>query len=109
MIYYGNDEGKSLTVTKIEADESPEKFQAIREGAKTNIFVSLRISPLLCGMGSEKTGFSTQEFSDSYKLFDRTVASPVRKIVTDSINDIIGIKDGVTIKAFTITFDNATE
>lgn len=109
MIYYGNDEGKSLTVTKIEVDESPEKFQTIREGAKTNIFTSLRISPLLCGMGSEKTGFSTQEFSDSYKLFDRTVASPVRKIVTDSINDIIGIKDGVKIVPFTITFDNATD
>lgn len=106
MIYYSNDEGKQLQVNKIEADESPEKFQTIREGAKTNIFTSLRISPLLCGMSiGTNVGFATQEFSDSYKLFDRTVASPVRKIITDSINDIIGIKDGVTIKPFTINFN----
>lgn len=109
MIYWGNDEAKTLTVTKIEADESPEKFQSMREGAKTNIFTSLRISPLLCGMGSEKTGFSTQEFSDSFKLFNRTVAGPVRKLITDSINSVIGIKDGVYIKPFTISFDSTND
>ena len=109
MIYYANDEAKSLTVNKIEANEDPENFQTIRNGAKENIFTSLRISPLLCGMGSDKTGFSTQEYSDSYRLFDRTVAGPVRKIITDSVNDVIGVKDGVTIKPFTISFSNDSE
>lgn len=109
MLYWANDEGKNLQVNKIEADESPEKFQAMREGAKTNIFTSLRISPLLCGMGSEKTGFSTQEYSDSYKLFDKSVAAPIRKMLSDAVNNIIGIKDGVYIKPFTITFENETK
>lgn len=107
MIYYANDEAKALQVNKIEADESPEKFQAIREGAKINIFTSLRISPLLCGVSvGTNTGFATQEFSDSFRLFDRTVAAPIRKVITDSINDIIGIKGGVSIKPFTINFSN---
>lgn len=109
MIYYSNDEGKALQVNKIEADETPEKFQSIREGAKTNIFTSLRISPLLCGIGSDKTGFSTQEYSDSYKLFDKSVAAPVRKILEDAVNDIIGIPDGVRIEKFTISFSNDSE
>ena len=107
MIYYANDEGKSLTVNKIEADESPERLQTIRDGARTNIFTSLRISPLLCGVSvGTSTGFATQEFSDSFKLFDRTVAAPVRKVITTAVNDCIGVQDGVVIKPFTISFSN---
>lgn len=105
MIYYNNDEGKQISITKIESDDAVEKFQKIREVSKENIFTSLRISPLLCGIG-QQTGFATQEFSDSFRLFDRTCASPVRKIITNSINTIIGVPDGVDILPFTIKFDN---
>lgn len=106
MVYWGNDESKSLTVNKIESNEDPENFQTIRNGARENIFTSLRISSLLCGLGNSQTGFSTQEYSDAYKLFDRTVAAPVRKVIQDSINDIIGVEDGVVIVPFTINFNN---
>lgn len=107
MIYYANDEGKSLAVNKIEADGSPELLQQVREGARANIFTSLRISPLLCGLTEGTTvGFASTEFSDSFRLFDRTVASPVRKIITDSINKIIGVEDGVEIVPFTISFSD---
>ena len=105
MIYYSNDESKSLSVTKIEADDSPEKFEKIMAISKEAILTSLRMSPLLLGI-PQSTSWSTQEFSDSYKLFDRTTAAPVRKIIQDSVNDAINIKDGVIIKPFTITFDN---
>ena len=106
MIYYANDEDKKLAVDKIEADGSPELLQQVRAGARANIFTSLRISPLLCGLTEgTSTGFASQEFSDSFRLFDRTVASPVRKIITDSINKIIGVEDGVSIVPFSIVFD----
>ena len=105
MIYFNNDEGKQITVSKIEADDAPEKFQKIREISKENIFTALRISPLLCGIG-QQTGFSTNEFRDAFKLFNRTVAGPIRKVIEDSLNAIININNAVTIVPFTITFDN---
>ena len=107
MLYFGNDEGKKIEVDKVESDETPERFVAIRNAARENIFVSLRISPLLCGLGSLSTGFATQEFSDSYKLYDRTVAEPIRHIVERSLEKIIGIKDAVKIQPFTIQFEDA--
>lgn len=106
MLYFSNDEGKNIEVSKIESDETPERFVAIRNAARENIFVSLRISPLLCGLGLSNTGFSTQEFSDSYKLYDRSVAEPVRHIIERSLSKIIGIEDAVKIIPFTIKFDN---
>ena len=107
MLYWANDEGKNLTVSKIEADGSPELLQQVRQGTRTNIFTSLRISPLLCGLTEgTTTGFASQEFSDSFRLFDRTVASPVRDILVGSIDKIIGVEDGVKIVPFTISFSD---
>ena len=105
MIYYANDEAKSLVVNKIEADETPERFQAVRDGAKANIFTAMRISPLLVGVSDGKTGFATQEFSDSFKLFNRTVAQPVQDMITKTISDVTGIDNAIEIKPFTISFD----
>lgn len=107
MLYFTNDEGKNIEVRKIESDETPERFVAIRNASRENIFVSLRISPLLCGLGGAvgSTGFATQEFSDSYKLYDRTVAEPIRHLIERTLEKIIGVEDAVIIKPFVINFE----
>lgn len=105
MLYFTNDENKYIEVRKIEANEDPEHFQTIRNGARENIFVSMRMSPLLCGLGIGNTGFATQEFSDSYKLYDRTVAEPIRHIVENAISKIVGIEDAIVINPFIIKFE----
>ncbi len=105
MLFWPDGE-QGLEVTKIETDDSPEKFLAIRNASRENIYASLRLSPLLCGMGIEETGFSTAEFSDSHRLYERTVAEPNRKKIEDMIDDMIMIEDGVKIIPFTIQFDN---
>lgn len=106
MLYFSDGDGKNIEVQKIESDETPERFVALRNASRENIFVSLRMNPLLCGLGLQNTGFSTQEFSDSYKLYDRSVAEPVRHLIERSLSKIIGIEDAVIIKPFTIQFDN---
>ena len=103
MIFYGDD-SQTLDVKKIESDDSPEKFEKMMAISKESILTSLRISPLLLGMG-QSVGFATNEFRDAYKLFDRTVAQPVRNIIEDSINKAIGVPNGVKIAPFTITFE----
>jgi capsid portal protein len=105
MIYYANDESKSLIVNKIEANEDPEHFQVVRDGAKANIFTAMRMSPLLVGVSDGKQGFATQEFSDSFKLFNRTVVQPVQDLFMRVIDDIVAVDDAIEIKPFTISFE----
>lgn len=105
LLYFTNDEGKSIDIKKIEANQDPKLFQEIRNGARENIFIALRISSLLCGLGNEKTGFSTDEYRDSYKLYDRTVAEPIRHIIERSLEKVIGIENAVIIKPFVLSFD----
>lgn len=93
-----------IDVKKIEADDTPERFIAIKNNARANIFTSLRISPLLCGLAADtSTGFSTQEFSDSFALYNRTIVSGVQKILVSALNKIIG-EDRVTVRPFKIDF-----
>lgn len=107
FLLYWNDGEQGLDVKKIEADETPERFIAIRNNSKDNIYAALRMNPLLCGMAAANTGFSTQEFSDSYRLYDRTVAHPFRQTIEGILNAVTMTDNAFKIKPFTITFDNA--
>lgn len=109
MLYWQQSGESGLTVSKIESDDTPERYIAIKDNARSNIFTSLRISPLLCGLSSgSSTGFATQEFSDSFTLFNRTVVSGVQRLIAGAINKAIGY-DGVTIMPFRIDFNQDTK
>lgn len=105
MVYWGNDEGKSLEVRKIEADETPERFNSIRQAAKENIFTAMRLSPLLVGTAVANTGFSTEEYMSSFKLYNRTIAMPMQEVIKKVIDDITGIEDSIEIIPFSVSFE----
>lgn len=107
LMYYrnGDSDADKLEITKIESDETPERYIAIKDNARTNIFVSMRCTPLLMGLvNGITTGFSTQEYSDSYKLFQKSVIEPQQDVIIEALEKITGAKGGIHIIPFTITF-----
>lgn len=109
VMYWADRDGSKIEVSKIESDDDYEKFNALKDNARANIFTAMRTSPLLCGLSQgTNVGFSTNEFSDSFKLYQKTVISPVQDIIMDSVNAICGA-DVLSIVPFTITFDSKTE
>lgn len=106
FMLYWTDGTQGLDVKKIERNEDPEYLQAVRNGVRENIFISMRMSPLLCGLGSEKTGFSSSEYSDSYKLYEKSVAQPFRDTLQRAVDDVTGVKDSITIVPFSIKFED---
>lgn len=105
FMLYWSDGDAVLDVKKIEADETPERFNSIRKASKDSIFTSLRMNPLLCGYAAENTGFSTSEFSDSFKLYEKTVAAGWRALIEKAISEMTGVEKAVTIKPFVINFE----
>ena len=105
MLYWKNEDGSGIEVTKIESDETPERYIAIKDNARTNIFVSMRTTPLLMGLvNGISTGWATQEFSDSFKLFQKTVIKPQQDIIVEALEKITGAKNGIHIMPFVIDF-----
>ena len=107
MLYWSDGKSQALDIKKIESNEDPDHYIAIRNGARENIFTAMRISPLLCGLSLSTTGFATQEFSDSYKLYDRTVAEPIRRLIETAVSKMTAVDHAIEIKPFVINFDNA--
>lgn len=103
-LYFGDD-GRKLEIAKIESDDTPEKYEAIRKAARENIFIAMRCTPVLFGLVTASNGFATSEYSDSFKLFQRTVIQPMQDIIEDSLSKITGIEDAVKITPFNITFE----
>ena len=106
MLYWADGQDP-LNVTKLDADDTPERFISIRNNSKENIYASLRMNPLLCGMSVANTGFSTQEFSDSYKLYDKTVAEPQRRIIEGILSDVTMTEGAFHILPFHLQFEDA--
>ena len=105
MLYWKNEDGSGIEVTKIESDETPERYIAIKDNARTNIFVAMRTTPLLMGLvNGISTGWATQEFSDSFKLFQKTVIKPQQDIIVEALEKITGAKNGIHIVPFEIDF-----
>lgn len=106
MLYWKNDDtDKGIEVTKIESDETPERFIAIKDNARTNIFVSMKATPVLFGLPNASNGFSTNEYRDSYKLFQKSVIAPQQDVILEAFSKITGIEDGIEIAPFNITFE----
>lgn len=106
LLYWKNSvEDKGIEVTKIESDETPERYIAIKDNARTNIFVAMKATPLLFGLPNAANGFSTNEYRDSFKLYQKSVVEPIQDIIFESIEKTTGCEDPVEIKPFTISFD----
>ena len=108
LMYYrnGDSDADKLEITKIESDETPERYIAIKDNARTNIFVACRTTPLLMGLvNGISTGWATQEFSDSFKLFQKTVIKPQQDIIVEALEKITGAKNGIHITPFEISFE----
>lgn len=105
MLYWKNEDGSGIEINKIESDETPERYIAIKDNARTNIFVAMRTTPLLMGLvNGISTGWATQEFSDSFKLFQKTVIKPQQDIIVEALEKITGAKNGIHIIPFVIDF-----
>lgn len=103
MLHWG-DGTDAITIKKIEADETPERYIAIKDNARQNIFTSMRATPNLFGLPTDTTGFNSQEYSDALKLYEKTVIDPIRDIIKEAIDRVLNTEDAITIVPFSINF-----
>lgn len=107
MLYFSPNSDK-LQIDKIESDDTPEKFIAIKDNARSNIYTAMRCTPLLMGLPNASNGFSTNEYKDSFKLFQKTVIQPIQDSICYALDKIIGAP-AVAISAFNIKFEEEAE
>lgn len=104
MLYFADGEA-GVEISKIETDDATERFIAVKENARSNIYTAMRTTPNLMGLPTATTGFNSQEYSSAFKLYQKTVINPIQDVIVEAINKIIG-KDAIHIVPFAISFDD---
>lgn len=106
MISFSESKENAPEVINLATDNFADRYGTLEKRNKEQIYCAFRATPVLFGLVTESNGFSTSEYADSYELFNRTVVAPIQKAIISALDKILGVEDSITIKPFSITFED---
>ena len=109
LISFNNNKDSETTVADIPQDEFGERYDSLAKRSTSQIFTAFRATPNLFGLPTETTGFNQQEFSESFKLYNRTAVKPIQKVIVDTFDKIFGVDGSITIEPFNLEYDSEQE
>jgi len=89
VLNFADDKEHSAELTKLETDDSGEKYKSLAERSREQIFTAFRAVPNLFGL-TVSTGFSNEEYAESFKLYNRTSVRPRQFDLVRAISYITG-------------------
>lgn len=88
-------------VQPLKMEDFGERYQALEKSSRQKIFTAFRANPNLFGIPTESLGFSSEEYDQAFKLFNRTQIQPVQNTITAAFARIYG-EQVLTIRPFTM-------
>lgn len=106
MVSWNKNKESATDIVEFKVEDFGERYKALSQHSRTQIFTAFRAIPLLFGLVSEaNTGFSTDEFEQSFKLYNRTQIQPVQRMICDAYDKIYGQRSVLTIRPFSLGGD----
>lgn len=105
MISFSESRENAPEVLNLGTDDFDRRYETLEKRNGSQIFVAFRATPVLFGLVTESNGFSTNEYRDSYKIFNRCMIQPIQKNIVDVFDKIFGVKSSITITPFKIDFE----
>lgn len=106
MVSWNPNKESATDIVEFKVEDFGERYKALSQHSRTQIFTAFRAIPLLFGLTSEaNTGFSTEEFEQSFKLYNRTQIQPIQRLICDAYDKIYGQKGVLSIKPFSMVGD----
>ena len=109
LISFNDNKESAPTVENLGTDDFADRYDALAKRTREQIFTAFRAVPALFGLMTESTGFNSQEFSESFKLYNRTMVQPIQKNIVDAFDKIFGVEGSVLIQPFSIEENNEEE
>ena len=103
LICFNDNVTNRTTIDRLSSDNFDTRYQALASRTREQIFVAFRAQSLLFGLTSEtRVGFSTTEFSDLFRLYNKTMISPVQDMMRLAFGYVMGNPDFLTFTPFTL-------
>lgn len=109
IVSFNKDRLSAMTIDTIKTDDFSERYKALEESSRRAIFSAFRAQPLLFGLVQDvNTGFATEEFEQTFKLYNRTQIRPAQRLIADAFDRIYGERGVLTIKPFSLESETET-
>ena len=85
------------TMEQLRTEDFGEKYKSLSERARQEIFTAFRANPNLFGIPTA-SGFNSEEYESSFKLFNRTMVRPMQRLICDTFDKVLGVAGSLTFK-----------
>lgn len=108
MLSFNDNKESATTIERLQDDNYDKKYETLKESVSNDIYAAFRINPTLVGI-NHSTGFNTQEFSQCFELYNKTVIKPMQEDIIGCFEKVFG-KGCIEIEQFHIEWaDETTE
>lgn len=102
MACWNPNKESATDIVEFKMEDFGERYKALSEHSRQQIFTSFRANPNLFGIPTEGNGFANEQYAESYKLYARTQIRPVQRLIGDTYDRIYGMRGVLTIKPFSV-------
>ena len=106
MISFSQGTDNAPSILNLGTDDFDKRYETLERRNREQIFTAFRAVPALFGLMTESTGFNSQEFAESFKLYNRTCVRPIQQSIVETFDKIFGVMGSISIVPFTIEEDN---
>lgn len=100
MVVYGDLPEQTVEFSRYQEDNLDNKYNALAEAVRENIFIGCRAMPQLFGM-HVASGFSDIEYAEAYDLYYKSSVAPVQQEVNEVLKEVFNTEtDVVNFKMF---------
>lgn len=79
ILSFNNDAEHATTIERLSEDSYDTKYESLRTHTRDEIFTAFRINEVLLGQNKTNSAFTSQEFEQAFKLFQKTVINPIQQ------------------------------
>ena len=105
FILYNIDKDHSAEVQRLDLEDFGDRYDSLAKWTRQQIFTAFRANPNLFGINTESNGFAQEDFESPFKLFNKTVVSPIQKAISGIFTKLTGDEDAISFEPFKISFE----
>ena len=102
MLSFNKNKESATDIVEFEVKDFGERYKALSEHSRQQIFTAFRPNPNLFGIPTEGNGFANEQYAESFKLYNRTQIQPVQRLIADTYDKIYSTKGVLTIVPFSM-------
>ena len=100
MISWNPNKESQTNIQSPQTRDYGEKYNSLATRSRQQIFTAFRANPNLFGIPTDNNGFSNEEYTESFGLYNRTQVKPIQDRIRNAFARILGNSAALSITPF---------